>query len=152
MKKAIVVVLLACMICSGAFATLTPNYQDTSWSMYLQSMLGYTNWRAKANTSKVYVHPSYVSGLYMTVMGGVSSNAFINNTPNESNLIPPTTETTRSKTFWIGAGIQASITNYVVENSENCARIKFNNYNTSSYGYATGVWSPDSTMNYTIYS
>ena len=110
------------------------NTKDTSYSFNSYNSYGYTSWRPKDNDSKVYVHPESGPKIYYTV-GGLKNG----------------TSYKCSNRFAIPKDTYASITNSVNEAGCKSARLRFEpvtkrNINT------TGVWSPDSTRNYTIYN
>ena len=56
----------------------------------------------------------------------------------------------RSEAYGVPVGVQASFTNYVNENHNMYARLKMRHSVTQPID-SKGVWSPDSTRNYTIY-
>ncbi len=143
MKKAILVALVTIAVAASGIAGFAGkakadgygNTSDTEYYFYNTSPNGYSIAREKRNTSKVYVHPIGGPALKYNVEGFHSSiNTWMD----------------RSNSFVIGSGIQASITNYVYENGERSARIGFVR---QSYVplQSFGLWSPDSSRNYTIY-
>lgn len=139
-KKILTLVMTAMLVVSGVcgmemsvFAA-APNTSDTNYSFDNRNESSRTTeWRAKNNDSKVYVNPRSGPAVYYTVEGTKSTKA-----------------ATCSKTFKIGNGIQASITNYVNELGYTKARLLLER---AAYAqeWTKGVWSPDSTKNYTIY-
>ena len=143
MKKAILVALVTIAVAASGIAGFAGkakadgygNTSDTEYSFYNMNSTGHSVSREKRNTTKVYVHPTNGPAIKYNVEGFHSST---------------NTWMDRSNSFVIGAGIQASITNYVYENGERSARLGF--VRQSYAGVDTrGLWSPDSSRNYTIY-
>jgi len=143
MKKAILVALVTIAVAASGVAGFAGkakadgygNTSDTDYSFYNMNSYGYSIAREKRNTSKVYVHPTYGPAVKYNVEGFHSST---------------NTWMDRSNSFVIGSGIQASITNYVYENGERSARLGFVRQSYAGV-YTRGLWSPDSSRNYTIY-
>ena len=144
MKKAILVALVTIAVAASGVAGFAGkakadgygNTSDTEYSFRYSYSYGNSIAREKRNTTKVYVHPTSGPAIKYNVEGFHSST---------------NTWMDRSNSFVIGSGIQASITNYVYENGERSARIGFVR---QSYVplQSFGLWSPDSSRNYTIYS
>ncbi|MBR2821886.1 MAG: hypothetical protein IKD91_08440 [Clostridiales bacterium] len=143
MKKAILVALVTIAVAASGIAGFAGkakadgygNTSDTEYSFYNMNSTGHSVSREKKNTSKVYVHPTYGPSLKYNVEGYHKSTGLWMD---------------RSNSFVIGSGIQASITNYVVENNEHEARIGFVRQSYAGV-WTRGLWSPDSSRNYTIY-
>jgi anaerobic selenocysteine-containing dehydrogenase len=138
MKEKIVVAIFAIVLAfSGlvGFSTAVNagNTTDTSFQFYNTNDIGYTEGRNKENSTKVYIHPTSGPALQYTVQG--------NNSVGWQN---------RSSSHIIYNGDKASFTNYVYENGETQARLCMERTQTA-YQYTYGVWSPDSTKNYTVY-
>lgn len=140
-KNKIVTFMLAGMIGLTTFGGITitsyaANTEDKKFSFDNSSSSGTCAWREKNNTTKVYVYPtSGPKGLY-TVQGKTGVNGSV---ADRSNCVA------------IPQGVQGSITNTVRENNNDWARLKFNRITTGRV-VTSGVWSPDSTRNYTIYN
>lgn len=111
------------------------NVTDTSFAFANVDRDGFSEWRAKMDTSKVYVYPQSGLKINYTVEGRIRPVA----EPQE-----------RSYTFAIPVGTKGSITNKVRENGDPEARLHFEQISYSA-AYTRGVWSPDSTRNYTVY-
>lgn len=110
------------------------NTLDKSFSYSHKTKQGTTVWRDKYDDTKVYVHP--ISGPKTNYrVQGLSVDMQVNY---------------RSKVVAIPTGVEASITNYVYENDDIQARLRMTR---SSYQnkITRGVWSPDSTRNYSVY-
>lgn len=114
------------------------NTKDEPFSFYNANTSGTTDWRDKNNSTKVYVYPKSGPNLYYTVYGRKSATGSQTGNKRSNRVVVP-------------QGVQGSITNYVNENSENQARLKLER---TAVGYVvtSGVWSPDSTKNYTIFN
>lgn len=143
MKKAILVALVTIAVAASGIAGFAGkakadgygNTSDTEYSFYNMNSTGHSVSRDKTNTTKVYVHPTYGPAVKYNVEGyHRSTNTWMD----------------RSNSFVIGSGIQASITNYVYENGERSARLGFVRQSYAGV-YTRGLWSPDSSRNYTIY-
>lgn len=113
------------------------NVADETYSFYNVNTEGTTRWRDKTNSTKVYVYPQEGPNLYYTVHG--------------CNSVTPSIWNVRSSRVQIPHGVQGSITNYINENNENQARLKLERTAVGSV-VSSGVWSPDSTKNYTIFN
>lgn len=132
-------------VCSFVFSgivgsALTANAANTTDRRYVfnnANEYGYSDWRDKTDDSKVYVHPTSGPDIYYVVMGANSTST--------------TTGNLYSNTHLIKLGIQASITNTVNESDRIYARLRFRRKNASNVS-TQGVWSPDSTQNYTVYN
>lgn len=139
MKEKIVVAIFAIVLAfSGlvGFSTAVNagNTTDTQYSFLNTNTVGYTDGRVKVDATKVYIHPTSGPGLEYKVQGSDGSGW-----------------NTRSNSHVVYSGTKASFTNYVYENQEILARIYWTR---TQFAYANtyGVWSPDSTKNYTVYS
>lgn len=112
------------------------NTVDHTFSFDNSNSSGNSGWRDKNDTTKVYVYPTAGPKIYYTVYGRSNkSSSGVN----------------RSSKVAIPQGVQGSITNYVKESKDIQARLKFNRITTAKVT-TSGVWSPDSTRNYTIYN
>lgn len=118
------------------FTSLAANTEDKPFSFDNRNTDGTGRWREKHNDTKVYVYSTAGPKIFYTVQGKTGENG---STRDRSNIVA------------IPQGVQGSITNYVYENGNDYARLKFTRI---TYGYVTtsGVWSPDSTKNYTIFN
>lgn len=139
MKNTVYVVILSVFLAiSGitGFSTVVKagNTSDTSYSFYNAIVDDYTDGRAKLDSTKVYIYPNSGPALYYTVQGG--SNGSWSN---------------RSNRHVVNNGVQASFTNFVYENNEHSARLHLERLSTA-YDTTYGVWSPDSSRNYTIFN
>ncbi|MCI1769886.1 MAG: hypothetical protein LKM40_07055 [Mageeibacillus sp.] len=129
--------LVAAMLTTGSFASvLAGNTADTSYEFHNTNVSGNTGFREKNDTTKVYIHPTSGPELYFTVQAANSSYG--------SNCI------SASGRYRVGNSVQASFTNWVHESGRAYARLHIERTtyaNTMSYG----LWSPDSTQNYTVF-
>lgn len=137
-KKIITLILLGMISVSGVKANFAanPNTIDTSFSYNNSQTYQETEWRYKYNTSKVYVYPKSGPKINYRVIG---RNTLVSNVSYyRSNLVN------------IPTGVQGSITNQAVENGDD--QVKIYMQRIASYtNYTNGVWSPDSTRNYTVF-
>lgn len=132
-KKLVTIAVTAALCVSAAVGVVSAaNTYDSSWSFYNQNSVGYTEGRKKANDTLVYVYPQAGMTINYIVQKDDSGyvNAFL-----ISKAIPTGTQAIMKSSAKAG----------------DMVRIKFSNSNTSSYGYTTGVWSPDSSKIYMIY-
>lgn len=113
------------------------NTNDTKYTFRNDKGIGYSKFRYKYNTTKVYVYPTDGPSLFYRVFGAKSDGGL--------------GKASRSEHYKIKAGIQGSITNYVHENGESYACLKYGRCVKAPYVDTVGVWSPDSTRNYTIF-
>ncbi len=113
-----------------------PNTNDTTYAHSNNNSVSYSKFRYKYNTTKVYIHPTDGPMLYYRVQGAYTAGG--------SGLA------NRSEAYGVPVGVQASFTNYVNENHNMYARLKMRHSVTQPID-SKGVWSPDSTRNYTIY-
>ena len=97
---------------------------------------GTTDGRPKNDTTKVYVHPTSGPALTYSVRGA-------NNANGDGAIVV-------SGSFTIYNGTQASITNRVYEEGKPYAQLHFER-TVYADAWTYGVWSPDSTRNYTVY-
>lgn len=121
------------------------NVSDTPYTINVQSSSGSfrgVQERDKQNNTKVYVNISSSPTLYTQVRtyGNRNTTTFYNET--------------KGTTATVKRGVPSSITNYCYENKKSnytyvLAQVRFRS-NSSTTGAVTGVWSPDSTKNYTI--
>ena len=141
MKKKILSLAMALAIGITGAAGFTSvvnaaNTADTTFSFYNGNKSTTTNWRDKTDTSKVYVYPKEGPGVYFTVRARKSSS---DKEPQDG-----------SHRFFVPCGVKGSLTNWVLENGRNQVQLYIQRRATA-YLTTTGVWSPDSTRNYTIY-
>lgn len=136
-KRIVSAMLVAMVLCTGMFSSVfAGNIEDKDYEFHSTNVSGNTQWEYKDNTTKVYVYPSSGPELYFTVRGATDRYG-----ANEINA---------SGTHRISNGTQGSITNSVREKGKSWARLHMQRTtyaNTMSYG----VWSPDSSRNYTIF-
>lgn len=141
MKKRLMMLMMVCALAISGIGGMTltvnaANTEDKPFSFDNSSASGTSEWRDKNDTTKVYVYPQSGPKIFYTVQGkaGTSGSA-----ANRSNVVA------------IPQGVQGSITNTVREEGGTYARLKYQRITT---GYVTtkGVWSPDSTRNYTIFN
>ncbi|MDE6626561.1 MAG: hypothetical protein K2K56_09360 [Lachnospiraceae bacterium] len=139
-NKLLIMMLISALAISGIGGmTLTAraaNTADRAFSFDNRNSSGYSTWRDKNNATKVYVYPTAGPKIYYTVYGR-------KDTVSSGNK--------RSNKVAIPLGVQGSITNQVNENSGIQACLKYDRI-TTAYVATSGVWSPDSTKNYTVYN
>lgn len=114
-----------------------PNTNNTKYTFRNDKGVGYSEFRYKYNTTKVYVYPTVGPSLFYRVFGAKTEDGL--------------GITSRSEHYKIKAGIQGSITNYVREKKDSYACLKFGRCVKAPYVDTIGWWSPDSTRNYTIF-
>ncbi len=138
-KKILTLVMTAMLVVSGVcgmeMSVSAANTEDKPYSMDSRNATGTTSWRDKNNTTKVYVNPQSGPLLSYQVQGRKDGGAKM----NCSSLVR------------IPNGVQGSITNSVRENGKNEARLYLKS-TVYAQAWTKGVWSPDSTRNYTIYN
>lgn len=139
MKKIVKIAIAAVIVVSASLggvstSVMAANTADSAYAFHNSSEVGYCSWRDKNDSSKVYVHPTSGPAIYYTVQGSKNRS----------------TAADRSGSFLISVNVQASITNSVSEKHESYARLKFKRRLYASE-VTRGVWSPDSTRNYTVY-
>ena len=139
MKKKLLVMFMttaiAISVVAGfSFASSAGNTTDTEYEFYNSNSTGNTSGRSKTNTTKTYIYPKYGPALNYTVQGSKTGSNWEN----------------RSSSHTVYNGTKASFTNFVYENGEAYARLHLEK-TTTAYVWSRGVWSPDSTRNYTIY-
>lgn len=146
--KILTAAILISMIASGVACfsntanAANANTNDTSYSFNNYNSVGYSVWRIKYNSSKVYVYPTYGPMIKYTVQG---TTAVLNMEKRDDVTISNV-----SSQVSIPLGVQASITNWANEGGYMSVRLEFrpiNRVNVDTGGY----WSPDSTRNYTVY-
>lgn len=140
MKKKLMMFMMVCSLAISGISGMTltvnaGNIQNKNYSYSNSSTYGFCDWEYKSNDTKVYVYPKSGPDIYYTVQGRYGLNGSIEN---------------RSNTVIVPLGVQGSITNLVHESDDTYARLKFQRLNTS-YVSTQGVWSPDSSRNYTIF-
>ena len=141
-ERLIVIIAIVAMVVfsagAGAVVHADGNTSDTTYTFNNTASSGQTYYRNKMNDTKIYIHPENGLEIYYAAFG-------CNNT-NGNN------EYQCSDTVAIGIGVYASLTNYVNEWGYAFARLKFYRKIGSPVNInTTGVWSPDSTQNYTVY-
>ncbi len=138
--KLLTMMLVFSMVITGAASfTSVVSAANTSNKPYAFSngnSTGQSEWCAKENTTKVYVYPQSGPKIRYTVYGRKDSSG--GGVPCSNQVAIP-------------LGVQGSITNQVRENGYNMAKLKFERI-TYAQVDTKGVWSPDSTRNYTIYN
>lgn len=138
-KKIITLLMTATLVLSGVsgmtMSVSAANTKDRDYSFDNRNTTGYTSWLNKDNDSKVYVYPESGPLLNYRVEGRYNSGE----SDSYSNWVQ------------IPNGVQGSITNYVNEKGKNQARLKVKR---TAYAqvWTKGVWSPDSTRNYTVFN
>ncbi len=138
-KRLLTFMMMATLVLSGicgmGMSVSAANTEDRPYSMDNRNETGTTSWRDKNNNTKVYVLPQSGPILRYRVRGR----------KGQGNGEPC------SNWAKIPNGKQASITNYVREKGLNEARLKMER-TMYAQAWTKGVWSPDSTRNYTIYN
>lgn len=125
---------LALYVSGLAGVVSAANTTDSAWSFYNQNETGSTASRQKYNNTNVYIYPKVGQNLEYTVQKQVANSA-------DYTTLRPYVKIPINKQ----ATLRSSAGNLDV------VRVGFYNPNTQSYGYTTGVWSPDSTQYYTVY-
>ena len=146
--KGVTGLLTAAAIMAGSLGTIpvyAANTSDTTYKIYVESLSGSfrgVSERDKQNNSKVYVNISSSPTLYTQVKtyGNRNTETWYNETKNTTAAVK--------------RGVPSSITNYCYEHRAPnhtyvLAKVRFRS-SSSITGYVQGVWSPDSTRNYTI--
>lgn len=138
--KLLTLMLVFSMVITGSasFASVVSaaNTADKAYAFSNTNTTGQSAWRTKENTTKVYVYPQSGPKIRYTVYGRTDDNG--NATPRSNQVAIP-------------LGVQGSITNTVRENGNNMAQLRFERISYAQVD-TKGVWSPDSTRNYTIYN
>lgn len=138
--KLLTMMLVFSMVITGAasFTSVVSaaNTADTTYAFSNTNTTGQSAWRTKENTTKVYVYPKSGPKIRYTVYGRKDSSG--NATPCSNQVAIP-------------LGVQGSITNTVREKGYNQAQLRFERISYAQVD-TKGVWSPDSTRNYTIYN
>ncbi len=133
--------LAMALSCIVGYSTMVYAYGNVTDTQYMYHNAGAatmnTSGRAKLDATKVYIHPTSGPELKYTVQGYDNSHT-------------PSTWENRSSTHQVSTGVKASFTNFVYENGNPTARLHMEKTQSVSI-YTVGVWSPDSTRNYTIY-
>ena len=135
---AMTVMLSVTAVVGMGFNAKAANTGDSPFSYNSANGSGTTEWRDKTDTTKVYVYPTSGPAIRYSVLGQNYGQA-------------ATTYQICSNNVRIPLGVQGSITNHVYESGYRRAKLrmtreKHQNLNTS------GVWSPDSTRNYTVFN
>lgn len=141
MKKRIVMFMMACALTVSGVSGMTmtanaANTEDKDFAFENSQPTGVCAWRDKTNKTKVYVYPKSGPNIYYTVQGSKD---------------PQKSWVNRSNRVAIPMAVKGSITNQVMENKETYARLKFERMVSTTVS-TRGVWSPDSTRNYTIFN
>lgn len=129
-------IMAVSVFCGTAETVFAANTKDKEFSFDNRNSNGVGTWREKHNNTKVYVYPKSGPKIFYTVQGKTGDAG---------------TAADRSNIVAIPQGIQGSITNQVNEKKNDYARLKYERI-TFGYVLTKGVWSPDSTKNYTIYN
>jgi len=139
-KKVIAMLLAGVMLMSTVPVFAEPNTSDTHYTVWTSDG-GYEKKipvRRKTNTTKVYTRVDSSPQYTMQVrVYGYLNGQYINKT--------------KDGYAYVDRGTNSSITNFIYEAGYRQASIAFRctggeNY----YGYASGIWSPDSTQNYKV--
>lgn len=135
---AMTVMLSVTAVVGMGFNAKAANTGDSPFSYNSANGSGTTDWRDKTDKTKVYVYPTSGPAIQYSVLGQNYGQA-------------TTTYQICSNNVRIPLGVQGSITNHVYESGYRRAKLrmtreKHQNLNTS------GVWSPDSTRNYTVFN
>ena len=137
MKTLVASLLVVTTVCLGMFSSaFAGNTTDTSYQFHNTSTRETTEGREKTDTTKVYVRPTSGPALRYSVRGA-------NNADGDGAVV-------LSGSFEIYNGTRASITNYVYETGKPYAQLHFERIAYAD-AWTYGVWSPDSTQNYTVY-
>lgn len=141
MKKKLIMLALAGMMGVSTFGGIAltasaANVEDKPFTFDNRNSTGNSEWRDKNDTTKVYVYPTAGPKIFYTVQG---MNGQYGTARDRSNVVA------------IPQGVQGSITNQVREKGDDRARLKYQRI-TTGYVTTSGVWSPDSTRNYTIFN
>lgn len=145
-KKVMSLLIAICMMLGIVLPVSAANTSDTPYRIYVNSSSSSFKKvleRDKQNNTKVYVHIEASPTKYTQtrVYGDRNTGSvFYNETKNGLAKILRNEE--------------SSVTNYIYENKKSnytyvLATIGFRS-NSSKTGYVEGVWSPDSTRNYTV--
>lgn len=131
------IIIISFMVIIGVISfgsvSLAGNTGDTSYSFNNYNSEGYSTWRNKEDASKVYIHPTSGPAIFYTVQGKRSGTIIV-----------------ASNKHKIYVNTYDSMSNLVNENKCQNARLKFD-VDTVSPVDTIGVWSPDSTKNFTVY-
>lgn len=101
--------------------------------------LGSCEWRTKNNATKVYVYPTAGPKIYYEANGR-----------KKNSITGQYEKFAGSYSYAIPTGTQGSITNWINEKGGTEARLVMSRISYSRLD-TSGVWSPDSTRNYTIF-
>ena len=137
MKTLVASLLVVTTVCLGMFSSaFAGNTTDTEYHFHNTNLSGTTEGRVKTDTTKVYVRPISGPALFYSVLGA-------NNADGDGAVV-------LSGSFRIYNGTRASITNSVYERGKPYAQLYFERIAPANE-WTHGVWSPDSTRNYTVY-
>ena len=137
MKTLVASILVVTTVCLGMFSSaFAGNTLDTDYEFHNTNTRGTTEGRAKTDTTKVYVHPTSGPALTYSVRGA-------NNRYGDGAVV-------LSGSFTIYNGRYASSTSNLYERGEPFAQLHFER-TVYANEWTHGVWSPDSTQNYTVY-
>ena len=139
-KKFIGMLLAGVMLMSTVPVFAEPNTEDKKYTVWTSDG-GYEKKipvRYKTNTTKVYTRVESSPQYRMQVrVYGYLNGQYINKTTGG--------------VAYVNRGVSSSITNGIYEAGYRRASIAFRTTGGENYyGYASGVWSPDSTRNYTV--
>lgn len=101
--------------------------------------IGSCEWRTKNNATKVYVYPTAGPKIYYEANGR-----------KKNSITGQYEKFAGSYSYAIPTGTQGSITNWINEKGGTEARLVMSRISYSRLD-TSGVWSPDSTRNYTIF-
>lgn len=148
-RKKILAILAATIMVTTIGETvpvMAANTADTTYRVTVESSMGVFKSvleRDKQNNSKVYVNISTSPTLYtrVRVYGSRNTSVFYNET--------------RGTTAVVQKGVPSSITNYCYENRKPnftyvLTKVGFRSSSSSISGPVEGVWSPDSSREYTV--
>ena len=139
-KKFLAFCMAVTMVSSMAIPVNAANTGDTEYWFKITAAYQKTEAREKTNTTKVYTY--YTEGpakLAFQTWASVNDN-------NNSG-----TNATVGGTVYLRKGVRYSITNKIKEWGYSYAYLRVNSADESGLGMsAYGVWSPDSSRNYTV--
>ncbi|MCM1179494.1 MAG: hypothetical protein NC347_04500 [Clostridium sp.] len=128
------VMVLGCVMGNASLASAAGNVQNRKFTFNSYVGMARTDWEDKKDTTKVYVYPQKGQPIYYTV-GGLKDG--------ESYQC--------SQKFKLPMETECSITNTVREAGCTKARLRFDAITEKKNVTTSGLWSPDSTKNYTVY-
>lgn len=145
-KNSIVTIAMAMMLSVTAVVGFGTNAKaaagNTGNKQYSYSNIdpiGSCEWRTKNNATKVYVYPTAGPKIYYEANGR-----------KKNSITGQYEKIAGSYSYAIPTGTQGSITNWINEKGGTEARLVMSRISYSRLD-TSGVWSPDSTRNYTIF-